>query len=168
MRFRDRLANFMSGRYGMDEFGRFLNIITLVLLVVSFFVRFVWIAAVLVLGYSYFRILSRNLPARNAENQWYFSIRYRKSGGAHGRGNYGGNGGYAGYGGNYGGAGGRSTGGAGYSSRPMTDKQKKALDKRTHRIFKCPNCAQKIRVPKGKGRISIKCPRCRIEFIKKT
>ena len=41
-------------------------------------------------------------------------------------------------------------------------------DNKTHKIFKCPSCSQKIRVPRGKGRISIKCPRCRIEFIKKT
>lgn len=39
---------------------------------------------------------------------------------------------------------------------------------RTHRIFHCPNCGQKVRVPKGKGRISIRCPKCGREFIKRT
>ena len=37
-----------------------------------------------------------------------------------------------------------------------------------HRIFKCPSCHQKIRVPKHKGKIAITCPQCRTEFIKRT
>ncbi|MCD8019730.1 MAG: hypothetical protein LUF92_09185 [Clostridiales bacterium] len=36
------------------------------------------------------------------------------------------------------------------------------------RFFKCPVCAQKIRVPKGKGKIEITCPKCGNKFIKKT
>ncbi len=39
---------------------------------------------------------------------------------------------------------------------------------RDHRYFACPKCKQQVRVPKGKGKISISCPRCREKFIKKT
>ncbi|HIX72076.1 MAG: hypothetical protein KH268_06420 [Clostridiales bacterium] len=36
------------------------------------------------------------------------------------------------------------------------------------RFFKCPSCGQKIRVPRGKGKIEITCPKCGNKFIKKT
>ena len=38
----------------------------------------------------------------------------------------------------------------------------------SHCYFRCPACGQKVRVPKGKGRISIHCPRCNHDFIKRT
>lgn len=41
-------------------------------------------------------------------------------------------------------------------------------DAKTHRFFKCPKCKAKLRLPKGKGKISITCPKCNAEFIKKT
>lgn len=39
---------------------------------------------------------------------------------------------------------------------------------RAHRYFTCPQCRQKVRVPRGKGKICITCPRCRREFIRRT
>ena len=39
---------------------------------------------------------------------------------------------------------------------------------REHRYFNCPKCRQTVRVPRGKGKIAITCPKCREKFIKKT
>lgn len=33
-----------------------------------------------------------------------------------------------------------------------------------YKYFKCPNCKQELRVPKGKGNIEITCPRCKVHF----
>ncbi len=37
-----------------------------------------------------------------------------------------------------------------------------------HRYFDCPHCRQQVRVPKGKGKINITCPKCGTKFLKKT
>lgn len=39
---------------------------------------------------------------------------------------------------------------------------------RQHRYYNCPRCHQRVRVPRGKGKISITCPKCREKFVKKT
>ncbi len=39
---------------------------------------------------------------------------------------------------------------------------------RHHRYYNCPKCRQRVRVPRGKGKIAITCPKCREKFVRKT
>lgn len=41
-------------------------------------------------------------------------------------------------------------------------------NRKTHKYFKCPNCKQELRVPKGKGKINISCSKCKTKFVKQS
>lgn len=43
-----------------------------------------------------------------------------------------------------------------------------ACKDREHRYYRCPRCRQTVRVPRGRGKINIRCPKCGEQFIKKT
>lgn len=47
-------------------------------------------------------------------------------------------------------------------------QKRESAQKDTYRFFRCPNCRQRVRVPKGRGKIQITCPKCRIEFVKRS
>ena len=42
------------------------------------------------------------------------------------------------------------------------------LKDREHRYYSCPRCRQTVRVPRGKGKIAITCPKCKEKFVRKT
>ncbi len=76
MKFREKIAQFMYGRRGTDEFARFLLIVTLVFIVLSWFFRGVIqslfsLLTIASLVYCYYRILSRDIYKRQKENAWY-------------------------------------------------------------------------------------------------
>lgn len=50
----------------------------------------------------------------------------------------------------------------------MKRQQNKWKYRKTHKYLKCPHCHQYLRVPKGKGEITVICPSCHQEFDKTT
>ena len=74
---KDKLNKFMQGRYGVDQFARFTLGVALFCIVIGSFLRTGIAGEILdMLGfiliiYTYYRILSRNVSARYGENQKY-------------------------------------------------------------------------------------------------
>ena len=128
---REKLQRFMIGRYGMDELGRFLNAVSLVLLIVSLFVPLLSPLVLALLVLIFFRMFSRNRLKRTQENGAYLRLRHKLK--------------------------------TWFAARVQRMKESK-----THRYYRCPSCRQSLRVPKGKGKIAITCPKCRKVFEKRT
>ena len=130
---REKLQRFMMGRYGVDQLNRVYIGLVFVLLVLSMITRWniLYLAALALLVYSYYRMFSKNVSKMYAQNQKFLNIRYKAV--------------------------------AKWNKTKNHMKQRKV-----YRFYKCPSCKQKVRVPKGKGRICITCPKCRTEFVKKS
>lgn len=76
-KFQNAVYQFMLGRYGSDQFNVFLVILAIVLMILNlFFIRNSFLSAIvwLILIYSLYRIYSRNIYRRRAENDKYLSI----------------------------------------------------------------------------------------------
>ena len=52
--------------------------------------------------------------------------------------------------------------------RKINNQKSIFKQRKVYRRYKCPTCKQKVRVPKGKGKISIHCPKCDTYFIKRS
>ena len=54
-------------------------------------------------------------------------------------------------------------------TRKVFGKQRYVMEQRKdYHIYTCPQCRQKIRMPRGKGKVEISCPKCHTKFIKKS
>ena len=127
---KQKLLSFFSGRNGMDALSSTLSWGSIILMLISGFIQVDMLRATLYylslmgLIYAYYRVFSRNLSKRQAENYAFLS---RKN------------------------------------------QWKQCWQQRkTHRFFRCPKCKTVLRVPRGKGKISITCSSCGEKFIKKT
>lgn len=54
------------------------------------------------------------------------------------------------------------------ATRKITGIKQRLRQKRYYRFYKCPKCGVTTRVPKGKGKIRITCPKCGESFIRKS
>ncbi len=130
------LRKFMTGRYGVDEYSRFLNMTAMISLVLSMLLDnavsgVLWLIAIVTLVWSYIRLLSRNTYKRRAENNAYLTLRYNLT-------------------------------------RKFSGWKQRMQQKRYYRFYKCPKCDITTRVPKGKGKIRITCPKCGEVFERKS
>ena len=121
------LARFMYGRNGMDQLGFVTLWAAIILDVVNLFVRnqvaysILSAVAMVLTVWMVFRMFSKNLPRRRAENQKFMGWIWKARNNA-----------------------------AGAKARPA-DKE--------HKYFTC-RCGAICRVPVGKGKIVITCPKC--------
>ena len=76
---REKFYRFMVGRYGMDQLSRFLSYAALVLIVINFFVKtkVLWLLALVLLVFLYYRTFSKKIEQRRRENAWYLRKTYK-------------------------------------------------------------------------------------------
>ncbi len=78
---REKMMRFMAGRNGNDQLNLFLYAADAILLIAATLVRgqagrWMWLAVLILLGYIYFRMFSKNLTKRREENGKYLRVRY--------------------------------------------------------------------------------------------
>ncbi len=147
----DKFNQFMQGRYGVDDFSKFLLGASVAVMVLNLLLRVRFLNLVVAAGiiYIYVRMFSKDFQKRYKENLKYIELRGKVK-------NF--------FGGRSGGA-----AGAAQSAKDFVNKQKRyANDLKTNHIYKCPSCGQKIRIPRGKGKICVTCPKCKTEFTRKS
>lgn len=122
------LRKLMYGRYGSDHLSFFLLFLYVVLIFISALPYMAWVSwlALAVLLWNLFRMFSRRIDRRRAENARFLAL---------------------------------------FGPFIRWFKMRRTIHRdKEHRYFKCPNCGQYLRVPRGKGKITVNCRNCGASF----
>ena len=130
------MRNFFSrifyGKNGIDGLGIFTWIATIALAIAVVFSHnvVVYIVFAALFALSVFRLLSKNIAARQKENRFFMNIINKFS----------------------------------IPSKGKKDVNATFKDVTEYKLFTCPNCGQKVRIPKGHGAVEIICTKCKNTF----
>ena len=129
---RERFQRFWVGRSAHDSLNQAMAVAALVLMILGMFGPrlFSWLAMALLVA-VYFRMFSRNIPARSQENAKYYYLRTQVQ-------------------------------------KRLAQYKTRWAQRKYYRYYRCPHCHQQLRVPRGRGKIEITCPKCHTEFVKKS
>ena len=127
-----KISHFFEGRYGTDTLNMWIVGFSTLMSFLALITRtkLCSVFCLIFLFWFDFRMLSRNIQRREAENQKFEKLIQ--------------------------------------SVTNIFSRKKNDTQSETHVVFHCPKCGQKVRVPKGKGKISITCPKCSAEFVKRS
>ena len=134
-----KVMKLLKGRYGPDQLGNCILVVGMIFLFVSIFFRF-WILDVF--GLILIAICYLRIFSKNFQKRYKENQSFLKI----------------------------------YQPIKKSLKKKKktisatlkSIGDKNFKYFVCPSCAQLVRVPKGKKKIEIKCPKCNTRFIRKS
>jgi hypothetical protein len=126
----NKIRGFLYGINGFDDLAKH----TMIASIIVFLIYGFWpqglvkiiisVISYALMGYAYFRILSKNIYKRVQENKKYLgAIKITKT---------------------------------------------RWQQRKTHKFYRCPKCKTWLRVPKGRGKITITCVKCSNKFEKRT
>ena len=145
MNFLYRLSEFMRGRRGWDQFGFFLMVASFIIEIAGNILRMriVYYIGLALFFYCIFRIFSKNLYKREQENQKYLRLVYRLKNGREIR---------------------KQKKKGTYTYDEDERRRNGAGGSTVYAYYYCPSCKQQVRIPAGKGRVNVTCPRCGEKF----
>jgi ribosomal protein S27E len=152
----DRFKNFMEGRYGSDQLNTYLLALAILLTLIGRFgVDHIWGNILTLIGYIplitvIYRMFSKNIQKRSMENYRFAMLispvylRFKNLQ--------------------------NKIQTRWRKSHPKKSRSAQAQweERKKYRYFTCPSCKNKMKVPRGKGKIRITCKYCGHKFEKRT